>query len=222
MASVNNISKDRKGLFITLEGGEGVGKSTQSRLLAETLEKSGFKVYLTREPGGTKGAEQLRELLLFGGANFSCYSEILLHMAARLDHVEKMIRPALAEGKIVICDRYHDSTLAYQGFGIKGGDKDALALIETLRCFINCEADATFWLDMALEKTQQRLSKRGNPKDHYERQEVSFHERVKQGFERIYQAEPKRIIPIDASPCEEDVQEQIYHHVKALLVRKKM
>lgn len=214
--------RSRKGLFITFEGNEGVGKTTQSRLLAQKLEQEGYKVYLTREPGGTKGAEALRNLLLFGGADFSSYSEILLHMAARQDHVEKMIRPALAEGKIVICDRFHDSTMAYQAYGTSPGCGKAMELVNFLRHFTDCEANVTFWLDMSLETAFGRVRERGGEVDHYEGQERAFHERVRAGFIELARAEPERMIQIDASPSESEIQERIYQKVKALLLRQKL
>ncbi|HVY12719.1 MAG TPA: dTMP kinase, partial [Alphaproteobacteria bacterium] len=118
------------GLFITFEGGEGAGKTTQLRLLREKLEKAGKPVVATREPGGTPGAEALRKLLVNGDAfEWDALTETLLHFAARRDHIEKLIKPALDEGSAVLCDRFYDSTMAYQGYG-QGLD---LKIIETLR-----------------------------------------------------------------------------------------
>ncbi|MDF7674895.1 dTMP kinase [Acetobacteraceae bacterium ESL0709] len=209
-----------RGFLITFEGNEGVGKSTQSRLLAEKLGQEGYDVVLTREPGGTKGAEELRNILLFGEAEFSSCSEILLHMAARLDHVEKMIKPALAEGKVVICDRFHDSTIAYQVYGACFRDAKAMELVTFLRHFIHCEADLTFWLDMELKAAFQRVQTRGGKTDQYEGQGQVFHERVRTGFAELARTEPGRMIRIDASSSEKDVQEQIYRKVKVLLSHK--
>lgn len=210
-----------KGLFITFEGNEGVGKSTQSRRLAERLEGENYKVLFTREPGGTKGAEALRNLLLFEGADFSPGSEILLHMAARLDHVEKVIRPALFQGQIVICDRFHDSTMAYQAYGASRGDQKILELVTFLRYFINCEADLTFWLDMPLEEAFSRVRKRGEKTNYYEAKEMAFHERVREGFVALAHKESDRMIQIDATPAAEEIQAKIYQKVKEFLLQKR-
>src|SRR5690242_5980723 len=117
--------------FITLEGGEGAGKSTQARLLADALVQLGLAVLRTREPGGAPGAERLRELLLSGTIDWSPPAEVLLHFAARAEHVEKTIRPALAAGMWVVCDRFADSTMAYQGYG-QGADRDMIAALTAL------------------------------------------------------------------------------------------
>ena len=116
------------GRFITLEGGEGAGKSTQARLLADALVELGLPVLRTREPGGAPGAEILRDLLLGGSVDWSAPAETLLHFAARAEHVEKTIRPALAAGMWVVCDRFYDSTMAYQGYG-QGADRAAIATL---------------------------------------------------------------------------------------------
>ena len=136
------------GLFITLEGGEGAGKSTQARLLAEWLRAQGHDVDLTREPGGTPGAEALRELLLFGGHGLCARAEVMAHFAARADHVEQRIAPMLARGGVVICDRFTDSTEAYQGYGLSHGDPAMLGLIATLRGLIPVAPDLTFMLEV--------------------------------------------------------------------------
>jgi dTMP kinase len=130
----------QSGLFITLEGGEGVGKSTQLRLLRDALQSHGYRVLATREPGGSAGAEDLRQLLLFGKNPLSLRAEILTHFAARFDHVDTVIRPALAEGQIVLCDRFTDSTMAYQGYGRAEGQPAVLDLIAALQAQLGADA----------------------------------------------------------------------------------
>ena len=134
------------GLFVTLEGSEGVGKSTQLRLLQSALASLGHEVLITREPGGSPGAEDLRQLLLFGKNPLSLRAEILTHFAARADHLDQVINPALAEGQVVICDRFTDSTMAYQGYGRAEGDPDVLDLISRLQSQLGREPDMTLSL----------------------------------------------------------------------------
>ncbi|MXV44556.1 dTMP kinase [Saccharibacter sp. 17.LH.SD] len=209
------------GLFITLEGGEGGGKSTQSRLLAEALRHDGLKVRLTREPGGTPGAEALRQQLLFGKEEFSWKAEILLHMTARCDHFDQNISPALEAGEIVICDRFHDSTWAYQGYGIGHGALERLTFITSLRELLHYEPEATFWLDVSLETAYRRLAQRGGKLDRYEGLDDAFHRRVREGFEHIYQHDDgKRIQRIDAEAAPDEVFTELYESVWALLRKK--
>lgn len=177
------------GKFITLEGIEGAGKSTQARALA------GGRVVLTREPGGTAGAERLRGLLLAPDADWSLKAEILLHFAARADHVEQVIRPALARGERVICDRFSDSTMAYQGYG-QGGDR---AMIADLARLMGVRPDLTIIFDLDVETSLRRLRERGAPADRYERLGRAFFERLRAGFLAIAAAEPDRCVVIDAT-----------------------
>ena len=177
------------GKFITLEGIEGAGKSTQARALA------GGRVVLTREPGGTAGAERLRGLLLAPDADWSLKAEILLHFAARADHVEQVIRPALARGERVICDRFSDSTMAYQGYG-QGGDR---AMIADLARLMGVRPDLTIIFDLDVETSLRRLRERGAPADRYERLGRAFFERLRAGFLAIAAAEPDRCVVVDAT-----------------------
>ncbi|MCX8666576.1 dTMP kinase [Acetobacteraceae bacterium B3987] len=202
------------GVFITLEGGEGGGKTTQVARLSERLKDAGFSVYQTREPGGTPAAEALRNFLLFGEENFCWQAEIMLHMAARADHLSRAIRPALAEGKIVICDRFHDSTWAYQGYGIGEGRVEVLNYISTLRQLVGGEPDVTFWLDLPCDLAHQRMAQRGGKLDRYEGQHRQFHERVRAGFQGMAEKDPARIIRVDASQSVEDVQDCLYDLVQ--------
>ncbi|QDH15890.1 dTMP kinase [Oecophyllibacter saccharovorans] len=210
------------GLFVTLEGGEGAGKSTQARLLAEVLRARGLPVCLTREPGGTPGAEALREVLLFGKADFSPRAEIMTHMAARCDHLDRLILPALTRGEIVICDRFHDSTLAYQGYGQGRGSPAELAFIASLRKLLNREPDLTFWLDVPQAVATERLRKRressgavvaGGAEDRYEQQDTAFHGRVHAGFATIAARDPERVRRIDGLLKPDEVTRMLVQQV---------
>lgn len=183
----------RSGLFITLEGGEGVGKSTQLRLLRDALQSHGYRVLATREPGGSAGAEDLRQLLLFGKNPLSLRAEILTHFAARFDHVDTVIRPALAEGQIVLCDRFTDSTMAYQGYGRAEGQPAILDLIAVLQAQLGLMPDMTFLLQAPREITRQRLAVRGVPTDRYEKADEAFHARIAAGFMAIADQQPGRV-----------------------------
>jgi dTMP kinase len=185
------------GHFITLEGGEGAGKSTQARLLADALSALGLPVVRTREPGGAPGAETLRGLLLGGSVDWSAPAETLLHFAARAEHVEKTIRPALAAGMWVVCDRFYDSTVAYQGYGQGAGR----SMIDSLVGLLRLVPDVTLVLDVSEQVAVARQLQRGNAADRYERLDAFFHARVNAGFREIAQQEPERcvVIPADGS-----------------------
>lgn len=206
-----------KGLFITFEGGEGAGKSTQIRLLHETLSQKGHKVVLTREPGGSPGAEALRELILFNEAPLSLRAQTLAHMAARADHLDSLILPALARGEIVLCDRFHDSTLVYQGYGLARGDKASLDFIRSLRQLMACEPDLTLLLDISPELGAERMAARGGKPDRYEQEATEFHHRVAAGFVEIAQTAPERIRRVDASHSPEQVAEAVLSIVATYL-----
>lgn len=183
------------GRFITLEGGEGAGKTTQSALLAEVLAAHGVTVLRTREPGGSPGAELLRGMLLGGTVDWSPQAETLLHFAARADHVSKTVQPALAVGTWVICDRFFDSTLAYQGYG-QGADRGFIASLIGL---LGIVPDLTLVLDVPETVSAERMRQRGGDADRYERLDAAFHLRVRQGFRDIAAAEPDRCALLDAS-----------------------
>jgi dTMP kinase len=192
----------QRGRFITLEGGEGAGKTTQSGLLANALCQRGIPTLRTREPGGSPGAEVLRTLLLSGQVTWAPQAETLLHFAARADHVAYTIRPALEAGMWVVCDRFYDSTMAYQGYG-QGADR---ALIRAQIGLLGIRPDLTVVLDVSAAVTAARLRKRGTDSDRYEREDSAFHTRVNQGFRAIAQAEPDRCHLISA-----DGTEQVVH-----------
>ena len=186
-------------LFITLEGGEGAGKSTQAKLLAAWLTERGRDVVLTREPGGSPGAEILRGLLLSGEHDWSADAETLLHFAARAEHAARTIRPALQAGRVVVCDRFYDSTMAYQGYG-QGADRVRIA---TLIAMLGLVPDRTIMLDIAEDEAQRRMAARGLPPDRYDRLGPGFHARVAAGFRAIAAAEPDRckMIAADGDPA---------------------
>ncbi|MFT9206578.1 dTMP kinase [Acetobacter orientalis] len=207
-----------KGLFITLEGGEGVGKSTQLRLLQAALLSRGLDVVITREPGGSPGAEDLRQVLLFGKNPLSWRAEILTHFAARYDHVDQVINPALDAGKIVICDRFTDSTLAYQGYGRADGRPDVLRLINTLQKELGRDPDMTFLLEAPRDVARLRLAARGAPTDKYEQSDEAFHARMLHGFATLAEQHPhriRRIVAHGASP--EEVNSVIVKNICAHL-----
>ncbi|ATJ91398.1 thymidylate kinase [Acetobacter senegalensis] len=182
-----------KGLFITLEGGEGVGKSTQLKLLQAALLSAGVDVVTTREPGGSPGAEELRHVLLFGKHPLSLRAEILTHFAARYDHVDQVITPALEAGKVVVCDRFTDSTLAYQGYGRAEGNLDVLRLISRLQEQLGRDPDMTFLLEAPRDVARLRLAARGAPVDRYELSDEGFHARVLAGFQEIARQDTGRV-----------------------------
>ena len=197
-----------RGKFITLEGGEGAGKSTQARLLADWLGQKGISVALTREPGGTPGAEDIRNLLVTGAVGrWDGLTETLLHYAARREHMTRLILPALEAGQWIICDRFIDSTTAYQGYG-QGID---LGVIASLRETVlgDFVPDLTLILDVAPETRRARTAARPGAEDRYERMNEAFHDRVRAGFHAIAAAEPNRCAVIAADQGIEAVSAEI-------------
>jgi dTMP kinase len=201
------------GRFITLEGGEGAGKSTQARLLADALVRLGLPVLRTREPGGAPGAEILRNLLLGDAVDWSASAEMLLHFAARAEHVEKTIGPALAAGMWVVCDRFFDSTMAYQGYGL-GAERAAIA---TLTGLLGITPDVTLVLDVSDAVAVARQLERGADADRYEKLDALFHARVNQGFRDIAAAAPERCVVIAADGPIDAVHAAIMQALRARL-----
>jgi len=199
--------------FITLEGGEGAGKSTQLALLATRLETHGHQVLRTREPGGSPGADILRELLLSGRHDWAQLAEVMLHFASRAEHVARVVRPALAQGRWVLCDRYYDSTMVYQGFGL-GADRDAIA---TLSRLIGLVPDLTLVLDVPVSTTATRLASRGLAADRYERLGEAFFTRVRDGFLAVAAASPERCVVLSGEGSVDEVSERIWQAVCARL-----
>lgn len=193
----------RQGRFIALEGGEGAGKSTQARLLAQALEARGIEVLATREPGGTPGAETIRALLLDpSGEGWGLRAEALLFAAARADHVERLIRPAIEAGKWVICDRFLDSSRAYQGGGGGLSDDDIVALHRIGSAGLL--PDVTLLIEVPSDVAASRLAARDTAgADRIGGRDAAYHARVSEAFRRFAQAEPARFRSIDSSGTRE-------------------
>lgn len=204
------------GRFITFEGGEGVGKSTQIRRLASRLRERGLEVTLTREPGGSARAEALRETLLGGGAKkFGTLAETILVASARADHVDRVIRPAIARGDFVLCDRFIDSTAAYQG-ALGGVDPATIRALEAVAAH-NCRPDLTIVLDASPASGLARARKRageGATADRFEAEDGLFHEKLRDAFRAIAEADPKRCALVDAEGAEEQVAERVWSVVE--------
>ncbi len=204
------------GVFITLEGGEGGGKSTQARKLADVLTARGRHVILTREPGGSPGAETIRKLLVEGASNrWDGMTEALLHTAARRDHLVKTVWPAMDVGKVVISDRFYDSTIAYQGYG-HGLDVDTLRGLQKT-ALGDFKPDLTLILDLPAEIGLGRAQGRGGSETRYESMALAFHERLRAGFLEIAKAEPTRCRVIDANADIDSVHAAILSAVDALM-----
>jgi dTMP kinase len=194
--------------FITFEGGEGTGKSTQALLLAEALRERGESVIQTREPGGSEGAELIRALLVSGDTNrWSAMSEVLLLFAARIDHWEKVIKPALDQGKWVICDRFTDSTIAYQGYG-RGVDLSFLSLLSNT-VLGECIPNRTFLFDLDPAIGVQRALSRHTSETRFEKMDLSFHQRLREGFLEIARKNPNRCRVISALDTVQNIHQKI-------------
>jgi dTMP kinase len=205
-----------RGKFITLEGGEGAGKSTQAKRLAEALRARGHAVVLTREPGGSPGAEQIRKLLVDGPTDrWTPLSETLLFMAARADHIARTIEPALAAGRWVICDRFADSTRVYQGMGRELGEGLVQALHKA--AFGDLAPDLTLILDLDPGTGLTRTRGRGEGEERFEMFELQFHTRLREGFRALAIAEPNRCILIDACGTPDDVAKVAWRVVEERL-----
>lgn len=204
-----------KGKFITFEGIEGCGKTTQIKLLDEYLRKNGFKTVLTREPGGTKIGDQIRNVLL-DPANEKMHkvTELLLYGASRSQHLEELIKPALTDGKIVLCDRYSDSTTAYQGAARKL-DKEFILQLDSLTTG-GLKPDLTIILDISAKEGLSRACGRSSP-DRFEQEEISFHERVRDGYMAIAKAEPERVKVVDGTKAIKEIHKEVVNTVAAEL-----
>jgi dTMP kinase len=202
-----------RGRFITLEGGEGTGKSTQARRLAEALRQGGREVVVTREPGGSPGAEQIRKLVVEGeGGRWNPITETLLVYAARADHVARTIGPALAQGQWVISDRFNDSTYAYQGAG-RGIERETIRRIDAA-VLDDFKPDLTLVLDLPVEVGLARAGARGGTENRFESLDRDFHERMRKAFLDIARKQPERCRLIDAAGSEEAVAAAIWDAVK--------
>tara|TARA_R110002167_G_scaffold47169_10_gene139943 strand:- start:4817 stop:5443 length:627 start_codon:yes stop_codon:yes gene_type:complete len=203
-----------RGIFITLEGGEGTGKSTQTRRLVDRLRAEGRGVVQTREPGGSTGAEVIRNLVVAGDAErWSPRTETLLMYAARSDHLERTIRPALDAGDWVVCDRFADSSRAYQGAG--GGVSPDF--IEKLDAGIvgDDQPDLTLVFDLPVEVGLERAFGRGLFETRFESKGVAFHTRLREGFLEIVRDHPERCVLIDADGTEDEIEARVWAAVQA-------
>ncbi|TRL41899.1 dTMP kinase [Rhizobium straminoryzae] len=215
------------GLFVSFEGGEGAGKSTQIRRLGEALKAAGHDVVVTREPGGSAGAEAVRHVILSGAAEpFGVRMEAMLFAAARADHVRALIRPALAAGKVVLCDRFIDSSRVYQGIT---GDLDPVFIERLERVAIDgVKPDLTLILDLPAAEGLARAGRRSaaaaagqavSP-DRFEKEEIAVHETRRQAFLAIAAAEPDRCRVLDAARDEATIAEEILQLVEASLAER--
>jgi dTMP kinase len=195
--------------FITLEGGEGAGKSTQAKILAAALETRGISCTRTREPGGSPGAEDIRKLLVEGEpGRWEAMTETLLLFAARADHIAKTIRPALSQSRWVISDRFTDSTYAYQGAG-RGLDRETIRRIEAV-AIGDFKPDLTLILDLPSTEGLVRATNRGPQESRFEKFDSGFHERLRQAFLDIANRNSHRCAVIDANGSENEVAEKIW------------
>ena len=204
-----------RGRFITFEGGEGTGKSTHVAMLGERLRTFGIPTVLTREPGGSPGAEIMRYVLLSGAARpLGPNAEAVLFAAARDDHLNTLIRPALEQGKWVVCDRFADSTRIYQGVA---GNVDTMAIRAMERIIVGkTKPDLTFILDVPAKEGMRRAdTRRGadGPADRFEGEALTFHERLRDGFLTLAANEPDRCVLIDATTTKDEVADQIWRVV---------
>jgi dTMP kinase len=211
----SRLKETMKGRFITFEGSEGCGKSTQSHLLFEYLKKKRHKVIFLREPGGVKLSEQIRKLLLDPKSKISPEAETLLYMAARAQVVDEIIKPALSKGNIIVCDRFLDSTIAYQGYGL-GIDIKA---IKSMGAFATCgiKPDLTIFLNLPVK---DGLKHRQKNKDRIESRDIAYHARVHQGYLKLARLEPKRIKVVNVQDNKDKTQENIRLLIDRLWLRR--
>jgi len=214
----------QRGLFITLEGVDGTGKSTQLRRLAQHLKKRGLAVRATREPGGTKVGERIRKILLASATTqLAPLAELALIYAARAQHLQEVIRPGLAQGEIVVSDRYNDASLAYQGYGRKLGVQVVQAF-DRIIC-ARTQPDLTIVLDLpprlALKRAQGRESRRKSKQQRFELQGMGFHKRVRDAYLAIARQEPRRVKVVQADRPVAEVQAEIRRLVDAFLARRR-
>jgi len=207
---------NKKGFFITFEGGEGTGKSTQSKVLYDYLNKKNINSILTREPGGCIESEEIRNLLVNGEINkWDPITEALLHNAARREHIKQIIKPALLQNKIVICDRFIDSTMAYQGVGLGVSS----SFLNTLSNEINenIKPNMTFIFDIDINVSLKRVKKRDKENmNRYEKFDQSFHNNIREYFRSLINTEDRYIL-IDASKSIEEIHLQITNYINPLI-----
>jgi len=201
-----------KGFFLSFEGGEGAGKTTLIQKVADTLTKNNHQVLITREPGGTPLGEKIRTLLLDTEGPMTPQSELCLFLASRSEHLQQVILPALQKGTVVLCDRFNDSSIAYQGSGRDLGIPLVKNLCNTICNNIN--PDLTFYLDLSPKEAFKRLQ---SAHDRIESEEQSFHQKVRQGYLKLAKQEPDRIKILDATLTKEEVFENAKVHLRSLV-----
>lgn len=209
-----------KGYFITIEGTDGAGKTTQITLLSEYLKQKKIDFLLTREPGGTPISEKIREILLDISNEDLCDStEVLLYAASRAQHLQQTILPAVQQGKLVLCDRFVDSSIAYQAFG-RGVDRKQVKFINAYATN-GIQPDLTIYLDLPPHKGILRKQKEQmHEMDRMEQEKMEFHEKVYEGFQNLAQNYPERIKKIDASKSIEEIQKQIQIQIDKLMEKE--
>lgn len=217
LLSNNYYNKSKKGLFISFEGGEGVGKSTQIELLKTSLTKKNINVLSTREPGGTKEGELIRKFLVSGEiSSWDSYSESLLFNALRREHINKIINPSLFKGDIVLCDRFIDSTIVYQGVG--GAINESLLLSLHKNFCYDLYPDITFFLSLdpkvGIDRT---LSRNNKTENRFENMGLSYHQKIQDGFKALSDKNNKRFFEINAELSVEKISNQIYDHVISII-----
>ena len=201
-----------RGLFITIEGPDGSGKSTQIEYIREYLNAHGFESIFTREPGGTPVSEKIRAIILDkNNSEIAPMTEALLYAASRAQHVAQLIGPALERGKIVVCDRFLDSSIVYQAYA-RGLGKCVNAINQY--AIGEYTPDITFLLRLSAEEGMSRLS---GHKDRLESEDISFHRKVAEGYDALQRTFPERIVAIDATKSKEEVRDEIYAHLDRLL-----
>ncbi|WP_214756930.1 dTMP kinase [Exiguobacterium sp. s157] len=196
-----------KGMFITVEGPDGSGKTTQLQLLVRSLTEKGYEVVVTREPGGTKVGNSIREVLLSPEHDeMTPRVEMMLYAASRAQNIDQVIRPALKRGAIVVCDRFVDASIAYQGYGLQYDLNQILSLNEWATAGI--KPDLTFLFDLTPDQASRRMKDRGQL-DRIESRDESFHQRVYDGFKKILEQHPDRMVRIDANASIEMIQDEV-------------
>lgn len=203
----------KKGLFLTIEGPDGSGKSTQIGFITEFLQSRGYETVLTREPGGTQIGEKIRDIILDKeNREMDPMTETMLYAASRAQHVAQIIKPALEEGKAVICDRFVDSSIAYQGYGRKLGD--SVTYINEY-AIMGCVPDITFLMKIPPDRSMDRIT--SGSRDRLELEKMEFHRRVYEGYMELEKLFPARITGIDAGRSIEEIKEEIHKHLERLL-----
>lgn len=202
-----------RGLFISFEGGEGAGKTTLIKGIEKVLQEKGCKVVVTREPGGSELGDKIRSILLNSAVKITPQAELCLFLASRSQHLYEKILPALNSGKIVLCDRFNDSSVAYQGFGRNLGDVRVATICREI-CDWKCP-DLTFFLDLDPQKGLDRINEKH---DRIESEKADFHQKVRKGYLKISEEDPERVKVLDASLSKEKVLKKALKFVEDLLV----